>query len=239
MQYNVNTGFRRSNNNIKNIVAKNSIILSTIFIVLLFTVIWLIGKMLGFDWSINRFYHWLMGEKILEEDNHQNNDEEDDEDEEEEEEGQPIMTPVPRTKREVYNISPNIYDYSQADKVCKAQDPPAELASLEQVVDAYKDGAEWCNYGWTKDQLALYPTQKSTYNQNRETTCGYPGINGGFFRNPNLKFGVNCYGVKRDPEGDEIERYDDDMIEDIDEDIAYGNVKINPFNKEKWSGVKN
>ena len=29
------------------------------------------------------------------------------------------------------------------------------------------------------------------------------------------------------------------MIEDIDEDIAYENVKINPFNKEKWSGVKN
>ena len=70
MQYNVNTGFRKSNG-IKNIVAKNSIIFINIFIVLLFTVIWLIGKMLRFDWSINRFYHWLMGEKILEEDNRQ------------------------------------------------------------------------------------------------------------------------------------------------------------------------
>ena len=52
MQYNVNTGFRNSNNNLKNIVARNSLILSIIFIVVLFTIIWLLGKMLGFDWSI-------------------------------------------------------------------------------------------------------------------------------------------------------------------------------------------
>ena len=27
--------------------------------------------------------------------------------------------------------------------------------------------------------------------------CGRPGINGGYFDNPNLKLGVNCWGVKR------------------------------------------
>jgi hypothetical protein len=237
MQYNVNTGLSKSNNNIKNMVQKNSAVLSIIFIVLLFTLIWLIGKMLGFDWSVNRFYHWLMGEKILEEDNNGNNDESDDDDESDDED-EPVETAPIRLKKEVYNISPNIYGYHQADKVCKAQDPPAELASLGQVINAYKSGGEWCNYGWSKDQLALYPTQKSTYNEDRLSACGYPGINGGFFRNPNLKFGVNCYGVKRNPDGDEVERYDDDKIEDIDNDIAYGNVRINPFNKEKWSGVK-
>ena len=63
------------------------------------------------------------------------------------------------------------------------KDPPAESASLEQVVDAYKSGGEWCNYGWSKDQLALYPTQKSTYNKDNDSACGYPGINGGYFRN--------------------------------------------------------
>ena len=26
--------------------------------------------------------------------------------------------------------------------------------------------------------------------------CGNPGINGGYFANPDLKFGVNCYGIK-------------------------------------------
>ena len=26
--------------------------------------------------------------------------------------------------------------------------------------------------------------------------CGLPGINGGFFSNPDLKFGINCYGIK-------------------------------------------
>ena len=27
--------------------------------------------------------------------------------------------------------------------------------------------------------------------------CGNPGINGGYFANPDLKFGVNCYGIKQ------------------------------------------
>ena len=27
-------------------------------------------------------------------------------------------------------------------------------------------------------------------------SCGSPGLNGGHFANPNLKFGVNCFGVK-------------------------------------------
>jgi hypothetical protein len=29
-----------------------------------------------------------------------------------------------------------------------------------------------------------------------EHDCGRPGINGGFIANPNVKFGVNCYGDK-------------------------------------------
>ena len=30
--------------------------------------------------------------------------------------------------------------------------------------------------------------------------CGRPGVNGGYFDNPNIKFGVNCYGQKPDAE---------------------------------------
>ena len=31
---------------------------------------------------------------------------------------------------------------------------------------------------------------------NRKDVCGLPGINGGYIDNPNIRFGVNCYGYK-------------------------------------------
>ena len=34
--------------------------------------------------------------------------------------------------------------------------------------------------------------------------CGKPGINGGYFSDPTMKFGVNCYGVKPDPDSNNI-----------------------------------
>merc|ERR1711990_274485 len=55
-----------------------------------------------------------------------------------------------KTKKQVFNIANNIFSYDEAEAVCKAHD--SELASYEQVVDAYKNGAEWCNYGWSKNQ---------------------------------------------------------------------------------------
>ena len=33
------------------------------------------------------------------------------------------------------------------------------------MVDAYKNGADWCNYGWSEGQLALYPTQEDSFNK--------------------------------------------------------------------------
>ena len=103
-------------------------------------------------------------------------------------------------KKEVFNINTNKYSYSDADPLCKAFG--AELATYDQVKDAWKKGADWCNYGWVQGQAALYPTQQSTFDklqsgpEDQRMACGMPGINGGFFDNPELKFGVNCYGVK-------------------------------------------
>jgi hypothetical protein len=103
-------------------------------------------------------------------------------------------------KKEVFNISRNIYTFHDAAAVCAAAG--ADLATYDQVKAAYEDGADWCNYGWTKGQMALYPTQKSTYEKLQkgapefQNACGKPGVNGGYFDNPELRFGVNCYGVK-------------------------------------------
>lgn len=104
-------------------------------------------------------------------------------------------------RKEVFNIAENHYKFSDAEPLCKALG--AELATYEQVKDAWNTGADWCNYGWVKGQAAIYPTQQSTFDklQNEGTederlACGQVGINGGYFDNPQLRFGVNCYGVK-------------------------------------------
>ena len=102
-------------------------------------------------------------------------------------------------KKEVFNIKDNVFTYKESKDVCRAFD--SELASKKQVEMALENGANWCNYGWSKGGVALYPIQQNYYDQlkksnsDKKNQCGYPGINGGKF-NPNFKFGVNCYGVK-------------------------------------------
>jgi hypothetical protein len=103
-------------------------------------------------------------------------------------------------RQEVFNISKNSYTYYDAEPLCKALG--AELATYEQVKEAHANGAEWCNYGWVKGQMAVYPTQNDTWEQlqqgpeEQRGSCGRPGLNGGFFDNSELQFGVNCYGTK-------------------------------------------
>jgi len=113
-------------------------------------------------------------------------------------------------KKEVFNIAQDIYTYADAEPLCKAYG--AELATYDQVKKAWKKGADWCNYGWVKGQTAVYPTQQSTYDKlqagpaSQRGSCGVPGINGGYFDNPDMRFGVNCYGER--PNSNEAdERY--------------------------------
>jgi hypothetical protein len=102
-------------------------------------------------------------------------------------------------QEEVYNISNNLYSYEDAKAVCKAMG--SRLATYDEVEDAYNNGAEWSTYGWSEDQHAYFPTQKATWSKlqkvkGHEHDLGRPGVNGGYFSNPNVRFGVNCYGVK-------------------------------------------
>jgi len=102
--------------------------------------------------------------------------------------------------KQVFNISKNSYSFYDAEPLCKALG--AELATYEQVKQAYAQGADWCNYGWVKGQMAVFPTQQNTWEQlqhgpqEQRNACGRPGLNGGFFDNPELKYGVNCFGTK-------------------------------------------
>ena len=107
---------------------------------------------------------------------------------------------APMIGSEVFHINESQFTYADAPAVCAAYG--AELATLEQVIDAYNTGAEWCSYGWSAGGFALYPTQRGTWqalqgepNTVRRTACGRPGVNGGYF-DPNTKYGVNCFGFK-------------------------------------------
>ena len=153
---------------------------------------------------------------------------------------------------EVFNVSNNKYTYDEAQAVCKAYG--AELATYDQIEDAYKSGAEWCNYGWSADQMAFYPTQKSTWNKlqkikGHEHDCGRPGINGGFIDNPNVRFGVNCFGSKPAISAEEQDMMNNASIypkskEDrkIDRLVKkykknLDSILINPFNYNSWSQI--
>lgn len=157
-------------------------------------------------------------------------------------------------KPEVFNVSDNLYTYEDAQAICKTYD--SRLATYDEIESAYQNGAEWCNYGWSEGQMAFFPTQKSTWNELQKTKtkkndCGRPGINGGFFDNPYLQFGVNCFGTKPKPTQQELSAMelknttpvpitDDDQ--ELDEKANYwqqvkDQLKLNSFNRTKWSQI--
>jgi len=153
------------------------------------------------------------------------------------------------SKDEVFHIGDNVYTYDEAKILCNAHD--GELASYEQVEKAYNNGAEWCSYGWSKDQMALYPTQKLTYNKlknisGQENSCGRPGVNGGFIKNKYSRFGVNCFASKDKPSNMEKRVMNSETIiptqPDTEEQKKMNFYKKNihrivkkPFNSDKWS----
>jgi hypothetical protein len=117
---------------------------------------------------------------------------------------QPVQAVVekvlPNAGQQVFNVSSNKFTYYDAEPLCKALG--AELATYDQVKEAWSKGADWCNYGWVKGQMAVYPTSQETYSKTQSGpeegrgVCGKPGVNGGFFDNPELRYGVTCYGKK-------------------------------------------
>lgn len=154
-------------------------------------------------------------------------------------------------RQEVFNISKNTFTYYDAEPLCKALG--AELATYEQVKEAYAKGADWCNYGWVKGQMAVYPTQTNTWEQlqqgppEQRGACGRPGLNGGHFDNPELRFGVSCYGVKpaqKDHDATGVAAGDAAPLTpgglDFEKKVNYyrgeaDSIGILPFNKSAWS----
>jgi len=163
-----------------------------------------------------------------------------------------VKAPVPEIliKKQVFNIPSNEFVYEDAKALCKAYG--ARLATYKELEDAYNKGANWCNYGWSEGQMALYPTQYETWKalqkiEGHENDCGRPGINGGYMINPLLKFGVNCYGYKPRMTQKEKELMETNPVypktkKDIamEQRVEYWknelpNIIVSPFNQNNWS----
>ena len=149
--------------------------------------------------------------------------------------------------KEVFHIFGNKYTFNDARDICESYN--ARLASYDEVEKAYQNGATWCSYGWSKDQLAIFPTSKAVMNELKsipgmQYSCGRQGVNGGYMNKRNAKFGINCYGIKPKPTLN-----DDAHVHALNHtpQLKYGrtveqlNKKIqedyivSPFNKNKWS----
>jgi len=160
------------------------------------------------------------------------------------------MVPEIKLSKQVFNVPDNIYTYTDAVALCKAYG--GKLANYKQIENAYRSGGEWCSYGWSKGQMALFPTQKQTWDElqtipGHEHDCGRPGVNGGYIGNPDAQFGVNCYGYKpeiTDKEKRLLERGfvppmtpEDKMINKKENEFKHklSTILVSPFNYNTWS----
>ena len=152
---------------------------------------------------------------------------------------------VPEDKGEVFHVEDNMYSYDDAKDVCSLLG--SRLATYDEVEKAYNNGANWCSYGWSDEQLALFPIQKSVYNElktikGHQHDCGRTGVNGGYIEDGTSKFGVNCYGKKpymtdKDKNFMNEYTYTPTMSQDDKTklDNAVNDILIAPFNKTKWN----
>jgi len=152
---------------------------------------------------------------------------------------------------EVFHVPKNIYTYDDAKALCKAYD--TRLATFDEVQKSYNNGAEWCTYGWSEGQMALYPTQNDTWKKyqkikGHEHDCGRPGLNGGYIKNKDVRFGVNCFGSKPKIRPEEEanmgqspfplspeDKEADAMIEYYKKHIP--DIVLSPFNYDKWASL--
>ena len=153
-------------------------------------------------------------------------------------------------KEQVFHLPENKYNYDDAKALCKAYG--ARLASYDEVSDAYDKGADWCTYGWSDNQMALFPTQKEKWNnlqkmKGHEQDCGHPGVNGGYIYDVSMNYGANCFGSKQSITNSDVEKmrkkpfYNKTKKElEFDNRVNYWKrktkeISMAPFNHDNWS----
>ena len=162
----------------------------------------------------------------------------------------PSSVPEITRKPQVFHIPGNKYTFDDSKAICSAYG--GRLATYKEMEDSYKDGADWCSFGWSDGQMAFYPTQTEKWTnlqaiEGHEHDCGRPGINGGYIDNPNVRFGVNCFGYKPKISQQEMEQMGNTPLYpktnkeiDFDKKVDHWRSKLSqitvaPFNNANWS----
>ena len=119
-----------------------------------------------------------------------------------EENNQTIPVVKKEAESEVFHIDNQVFTYNNAKKLCK-NTFNANIATESNMNEAYNKGANWCSAGWIDGQSIMHPIQPDYFksiSKKQQNDCtgkgGKPGLQGGKFYDPNMKFGVNCYGKK-------------------------------------------
>ena len=165
-----------------------------------------------------------------------------------------LKGPVPEIvlAKQVFNLPENNLTYEDAQTVCKAYG--GRLATYKEIEAAYSEGAEWCRYGWSAEQMALFPTQQHSYDAlqkqpGHERDCGRPGINGGYMEDATQKFGANCFGYKpemtsADKEQMALASKRPKSAEELAEEAKIAkwkkklpSIMVSPFNYNNWSRI--
>jgi hypothetical protein len=134
--------------------------------------------------------------------------------------------------KEVFHVGDNKYTYSEAAPLCEAVG--AKLATYDDVKKAMNNGADWCEYSWVQGQNAVFPVQESTFQklqqgpEDQRNACGTsPGLQGGYFDNPDLRFGVACIGKK--PDESDNDRRDRSKQQNLTPDALKYQKEVNNF----------
>jgi hypothetical protein len=155
-------------------------------------------------------------------------------------------------KKQVFHVPGNDLVYNDAKAICKAYG--SRLATYDEVETTYNNGGEWCSYGWSDNQQALFPTQKNTWDnlqkiEGHEHDCGRQGVNGGYIANPSVRFGANCFGYKPQITNEEENAMKTDTLyPKTSKDLGFERrvdywrqklpeVTVAPFNKTTWSKI--
>jgi hypothetical protein len=143
----------------------------------------------------------------------------------------PAMTPTATalSSDQAFHVKGG-FDYTMARAVCRSYG--ATLATYDQIENAHKKGAEWCEYGWSEDGMVLYPTQRSSWAIYQESDqpqkCGIPGVNGGYNSDEAQQLGANCYGKKPDGKPPPF-------AYPPKKKVSTPEYEVSPFNYSKWN----
>ena len=163
-----------------------------------------------------------------------------------------------KSDKEVFLIY-NKVNYLQAKELCKLYS--GRLATKEDLEEAFKDGANWCTWGWLDGEKIGYPVQEKFWTLIEKKHRGHCGPTAGINIIDNIDplkvYSVTCYGKKPKKSKNDTDlelvlnevNADDSLQTEIDKckrakqeaeqkkwiDEEKKNIRIVTFNDSQWS----